>query len=78
MNSDNPQRESRGWSRAVRDSAPYMGVGLGAAATILLGLGAGYWADGKFGTRPILLLVGGMLGLAAAGYHFVRTMGRLR
>ena len=44
------------------------------ALTVLLGLGVGYWADGKLGTRPIFFLVGAGLGLLAAGYHFFRTV----
>ena len=49
------------------------------AVTVLLGLGAGYWIDGKLGTRPIFFLIGGTLGIGAAGYHFFKTvMGQKR
>jgi F0F1-type ATP synthase assembly protein I len=33
---------------------------------VLLGLGAGYWLDGKLGTRPLLFLLGGVFGILAA------------
>jgi F0F1-type ATP synthase assembly protein I len=44
---------------------------------VLAGLGGGYWLDGRLGTRPGFLLLGGVLGLGAALYHFVRTVERL-
>lgn len=37
------------------------------AAAILIGLFAGHWADGYFGTKPYLTLVGLALGFGAAG-----------
>jgi F0F1-type ATP synthase assembly protein I len=74
MTLEPPPSEKRGWARALTDSAPYMGMGLGAALTILLALGAGYWLDGRFGTRPLFFLLGGVFGVAAAGYHFFRTV----
>lgn len=65
---------SRGLSRALRDAAPYLGLGTTLAASVLLGLGAGYWLDSKLGTRPVFFLVGAVLGLLAAGLYFYRTL----
>jgi hypothetical protein len=62
------------WVRALRDSAPYLGLGSSMALTLLLSLGAGYWVDGKLGTRPIFFLLGGAFGLLAAGYNFYKTV----
>jgi hypothetical protein len=56
---------------------PYLGLGSGLAITILFCLGAGYWLDGKFGTRPILFLAGGAFGIGVALYQFVRSVGKL-
>jgi F0F1-type ATP synthase assembly protein I len=65
------------WARALREAAPYLGVGTSLAVTVLLGLGGGYWLDEKLGTKPIFFLVGGAFGLFAAGWHFYRSvMGR--
>jgi F0F1-type ATP synthase assembly protein I len=64
------------WTRALREAAPYLGIGTTLAATVLLGLGAGYWVDGRLGTEPVFFLLGGALGLVAAGYHFARTVIR--
>ena len=41
---------------------------------MLAGLGGGYWLDGRFGTRPLFLLLGGTLGLAAGLYDFIKTV----
>jgi ATP synthase protein I len=58
----------------VREAAPLLGLGMTLAVTVLAGLGGGYWLDGRLGTRPVFLLLGGALGLGAALYHFVRTV----
>ena len=41
---------------------------------MLAGLGGGYWLDGRLGTRPVLLLLGGVFGLGTALYHFFKTV----
>ena len=71
---DGPGAEDRGWSRVLRDAAPYLGLGTTLAGSVLLGLGAGYWLDSKLGTRPAFFLVGAVLGLLAAGLHFYRVL----
>jgi ATP synthase protein I len=63
-----------GWTGALRDVAPYLSLGTTLAASVLLGLGIGYWLDSKLGTRPAFFLVGAVLGLLAAGLHFYRTV----
>ncbi len=46
---------------------------------MLLGLGAGYWLDGKLGTKPWLFLVGGAFGMLAAFVQFYKmVVGRKR
>lgn len=62
----------------MREAAPYLGLGTSLAATVLAGLGLGYWLDGQFGTRPLLFLVGGVLGLVAALWQFYTTVTRRR
>jgi F0F1-type ATP synthase assembly protein I len=68
----------RGWTRAVQDAGPYLGLGIGLAVTVLLCLGAGHWLDGKLGTEPLFFLLGGLFGMAAAGYHFYKTTAARR
>jgi F0F1-type ATP synthase assembly protein I len=53
-----------------REAAQYLGLGTTLAVTVLAGVGGGYWLDGRLGTRPLFLLLGGTLALAAGLYHF--------
>jgi ATP synthase protein I len=64
----------RGWERALREAAPYLGLGTSLAVTVLLGLWIGHWLDKKLGTEPVLFLVGAGLGLVAAGLQFYRAV----
>jgi ATP synthase protein I len=50
------------WGPAVR----FIGVGFYIVACIFGGVLGGYWLDKTFNTKPILLLVGLILGLVAA------------
>ncbi len=65
---------ARDWSGAVRDVAPLLGLGMTLAATVLAGLGAGYWLDGQLGTRPAFLLVGSGIGIVAAMVNLFRSV----
>ena len=64
----------RGWTNGLRDAAPLLGLGTTLAVTVLAGLGGGYWLDGRLGSRPLFLLLGGTLGLAAGLYYFFKTV----
>ena len=64
----------RGWTSGLRDAAPLLGLGTTLAVTVLAGLGGGYWLDDRLRTRPIFLLLGGTLALAAGLYYFVKTV----
>lgn len=71
-------RASGDWAQVVRDLGPYLGIGTSLAATILLGLGGGYWLDSRLGTRPWFFLLGGVLGLGLALYQFFKTAAGLK
>jgi F0F1-type ATP synthase assembly protein I len=71
-----PERED--WGRALREVAPYVGIGTTLAVTVLLGLGIGYWMDGRLGTRPLFFILGGTFGLVAALVYFFRTVSSLK
>lgn len=51
-----------------------MGIGVSFAASVLLGVGGGYWLDRKLGSSPWLLLVGSGIGLFAGFYQFYKTV----
>lgn len=65
------------WARTLREAAPYVGLGATLAITVAAGLGAGHWVDRRLGTDPIFLVVGAVLGLAAALYNFFRVAAGL-
>jgi F0F1-type ATP synthase assembly protein I len=65
--------------QVVREAAPYLGLGTALAVTVLGGFAAGYWIDGRLGTRPVFLLLGAAFGLFAGFYGFFRQVtGRRR
>jgi F0F1-type ATP synthase assembly protein I len=74
---DGSRGSARGWTSGLRDVGPLLGLGTTLAVTVLAGLGGGYWLDGRFQTRPVFLLLGGTLALAAGLYHFFKTVARL-
>jgi ATP synthase protein I len=45
------------------------GLGCSIVAALILCIGGGVWLDSRFGTSPVLTLIGVALGLAAAGYQ---------
>jgi F0F1-type ATP synthase assembly protein I len=71
-------RKDRGgdWANALRDVGPYLSIGTSLAATVLAGLGLGYWVDKALGTKPVFFLIGSGLGLFAALYQFFLTVNR--
>ena len=74
---DGPKEErgaSSGWTRSLRDAAPFLGLGTTLAGAVLLGVGGGYWLDTKLGTRPLCFLIGAVLGLGTAGLQFYRML----
>jgi len=71
---DNKDGESRPWAGALREMAPYLGIGATLAVTVLLGVGVGYWLDGRLGTTPAFVLAGAVIGVLTAGYHFYRLV----
>ena len=62
------------WTSALREAAPYLGIGTSFAASVLLGLGLGYWLDRRLGTSPWLFLIGAALGLLAGFIQFSKTV----
>jgi F0F1-type ATP synthase assembly protein I len=61
----------------LREAAPLLGLGTTLAVTVLAGLGGGYWLDGRLGTRPVFVLLGGVVGLGVALYEFFTTAAGL-
>lgn len=62
----------RGWAYA----ALFSEIGLSLLVTTLIGVLAGYWADGQFGTLPIFVLVGFFAGAGAGTLMIYRLVSR--
>lgn len=58
------------WAAALR----FIGVGWFVGISIFLGVWGGLWLDDKFGTSPILVIVGLLLGLFVAFYGVYRML----
>lgn len=77
---DQDRNEWRGGSRRgpglsqAGSAASYAGVGAQFVISILLFLYLGKWLDGKFGTDPLLLIVGVFVGAAVGIFNMYRMM----
>ena len=58
------------WAAALR----LIGVGWYVGGCIVLGVLGGLWLDGKFNTRPLLVIVGLILGVVVAIYGVYRMI----
>lgn len=65
--------KSAGKSNMPRQVAPMMGSGIQLTVTVLAFGGLGWWLDGKFGTKPWLLLAGTVFGAVGGMISFIRT-----
>jgi F0F1-type ATP synthase assembly protein I len=67
-----PNQSGGGGPAAFR----YAGLGVQLAATILLGVLGGRWADEKLGTDGIFTALGALLGFGATLYSLVMSLKR--
>ena len=63
-----PEQSDDQLREVVRASGHFMGHGLTWALAVLFFMGLGFWADGKLGTGPILMVVGAFVG-GGAGFY---------
>ena len=61
---DNAEAGMRRWQAALR----FIGVGWYVGFSILGGVLAGLWLDGKFNTKPLFVIIGLVLGIVVAVY----------
>lgn len=61
-------------NKTLSEAAPYMGLGLQLAATIVVMILLGDWLDGKFGLKYIFTIVFAILGIGAGMYNLIRTI----
>jgi F0F1-type ATP synthase assembly protein I len=58
----------------IRQLAPYMNLGWQLVISVGVMALLGWWLDGKFHTKPWLLVAGSLLGAAAGLYTFIKTV----
>ena len=61
-------------NRWMTQAALVSSIGLLIVVSTLMGLGLGYWLDGKLGTKPWLAFVLTLVGLAAGIYESARII----
>ena len=61
-------------NRWIGQAAMVSSVGVLVMVSTLIGLGLGYWLDGKLGTKPVLAFVCTLIGLAAGIYESARII----
>ena len=62
----------RGWAYA----ALFSEIGISLLVTTLLGVLVGYWADGQFGTLPVFVIVGFLVGAGAGTVMIYRLVSK--
>ena len=62
----------RGWAYA----ALFSEIGISLLVTTLIGVLAGYWADGQLGTLPIFVVVGFLAGAGTGTLMIYRLVSR--
>lgn len=69
-----PSHKLSGVGEAYRAAGPYLTLGIQFAAILLICVFAGKWVDGYYNTAPAFTLVGGVFGIVAGFYHFLKTV----
>jgi len=57
-----------------KDVAPYLGLGLQLAVTVVAFVFLGIWLDKKFDIQPVLTIIFSFLGVTIALYNFIRSV----
>ncbi len=63
--------------RAIREIAPYSGLGLQLAVTVVLFWFIGKLIDEHYGTQPLWMIVGAMVGIVVGMYNFIKSVVEL-
>ncbi|MBM3328848.1 MAG: AtpZ/AtpI family protein [Calditrichaeota bacterium] len=62
----------------LQNATAYTHLGLTLAVSTLGFFYLGWWLDGKWGTRPLVAILGAFIGMAGGFVNVVRTLNRLR
>ena len=61
-------------ARTYQDVAPYLGLGIQLAATIVVCFFIGRWLDQALNTAPWITIIGALIGAAGGLYGFLKTV----
>jgi F0F1-type ATP synthase assembly protein I len=61
-------------NKLIKEVGPYINLGWQLVITIGLGALFGYWLDGKLGTKPAMIVVFSLLGIAVGMFSFLKTV----
>jgi ATP synthase protein I len=67
---------AKGLQSSLRSAGPVAAASYSLIGAIVLLGGAGYFADGWFGTSPWLLIIGLLLGIVVGFYELIRVVWR--
>ena len=62
---------------AMQQAAPYLGLGVQLASTVLVCGAVGYWVDTQLLSSPVGVLTGVVIGSVVGMVQFLRTVQRL-
>jgi F0F1-type ATP synthase assembly protein I len=68
------KKDNKDFTHMYKDAAPYMGLGVQLAATVVLMLFLGNWLDKKLGWFPVLTIAFSFLGGFAGIYNFIKAV----
>lgn len=71
-------RKKDGKGKSYVEFALLAMVGTQLVVSIFIGFGIGYWLDGLFGTRPMLMLLFMILGVAAGFFNVYRELKKAK
>ncbi|CUS77470.1 Putative F0F1-ATPase subunit Ca2+/Mg2+ transporter [Candidatus Kryptonium thompsonii] len=73
-NEEKKEGAFRGIGRAVKEMAPYSGLGLQLAITVVIFWFIGKLIDDHYGTAPLWMIVGATLGIIVGMYNFIKAV----
>ena len=76
MKENSSNKDSKG--KSYVEFALLAMVGTQLVVSIFIGFGIGYWLDGLFGTRPMLMLLFMILGVAAGFFNVYRELKKAK
>ncbi len=74
MSNEKKEKSLQSVGRAIKEIAPYSGLGLQLAVTVVIFWFIGKMIDEHYGTSPLWMIVGAMLGIVVGMYNFIKSV----